>query len=152
MKNKNAYFIGKGFIILLHVITMFLLYGYALIACSTRPDNILNAPYEPSGLQVLYYFLVLPVLFGISIIEHAIKRGATKERAMITFFPMIMALSFFLFLTFIETFIGLSKGKGLFYYGSLSLFFGFSVVSLWVLFSELKALVYSYLDLHARNE
>jgi len=39
----------------------FLIYGYAHIASSTMPNNFLKVAYEPSGLQMLYFVVVLPV-------------------------------------------------------------------------------------------
>lgn len=67
---KNGY---VGLIYL--VITMWvfvMIFGHLYISCSTVENNICNIPYEPSGMQMFYFFMALPIWFLTSAAKYII--------------------------------------------------------------------------------
>ena len=57
--NMNKIF-GLCSLTVINCSVLYLIYLYLSIVCSTKVDNILHIPYEPSGMQLFYYFISFP--------------------------------------------------------------------------------------------
>jgi len=142
MKSRRAVFYkGKFVLIFLNLFSLFLIYGYANIASSTMPNNLLGVNYEPSGMQMLYYAFVAPVFMAISLVVFVIKKYITKEPKLVAIIPFTTTFCFFIFLYFIDSYVHFPRGNDLFYEGSLILALIFSLVTVWCLFEEVKGII-----------
>lgn len=137
-EQKLGFYVGKICLIVLNIWSLFLIYGYAFIACSGMPDNLLGVNYEPSGIQMLYYVFVVPVFMTLSLTVYLIKKYITRESKLVAVLPFFTAACFYMFLEVIDWFIHFPAGNELFYQGSLILALIFSMVTFWVLLREVK--------------
>ena len=97
-KAKNTIFYkGKLILILMNMFSLYLIYGYANIASSTMPNNILGVNYEPSGIQMLYYVFVAPIFATLSLVVFLIKKYITKEHKLVALIPLVTAFCFYIF-------------------------------------------------------
>ncbi len=141
-KAKNTVFYkGKLILILMNMFSLYLIYGYANIASSTMPNNILGVNYESSGIQMLYYAFVAPIFATLSLVVFLIKKYITKEYKLVALIPLVTAFCFYIFLAYIDSYVHFPAGNDLFYQGSLVLALIFSLIALWCLFEEVKGLI-----------
>ncbi|HAU2079442.1 TPA: hypothetical protein JBK31_14120, partial [Legionella pneumophila] len=56
-------------LILINGSSFYLIYVYVLVACSTKMNNLLQVAYEPSGMQMFFYFISLPFFIILAILS-----------------------------------------------------------------------------------
>lgn len=94
------------------------LIGYVDIACSTKSDNLFHVPYEPSGIQMLYYYFTLPVFIVITAINYFLNIWL-KIKKVYAIHSLIIWLMFYIFIEYINDVVHFPSGNELFYQGSL---------------------------------
>lgn len=103
---------------LIYAMLVFLVVGYVYIACSTKSDNLFSVPYEPSGIQMLYYYFTLP-LFAILMGFNYFLNIWLKINKAYAINPLIIWLMFCIFVEYIDKVVSFPSGNELFYLGSL---------------------------------
>ncbi|HAT9877584.1 MULTISPECIES: hypothetical protein [Legionella] len=127
-------------LILINGSSSYLIYVYVLIACSTKMNNLLQVAYEPSGMQMFFYFISLPFFIVLAILSRIhcfyfdVKRG-------LSLWLFLIWILYFLFIEFIDQIVHFPNGNDLFYYGSLAISLGaFTLIGLTTHF-QLKQLM-----------
>ncbi len=59
--------LGLSFLTIINCSALYLTYWYIYIVCSTRTNNVFHIPYEPSGIQLYYYFLSFPLFLFLAL-------------------------------------------------------------------------------------
>lgn len=98
---------------------LYLIYWYIYIACSIKVDNILNIPYEPSGMQLFFYILSFPfvIFLGFLSLLHSYYFNLRKSLCSGLF---IIWLSYFVLIQYVDLVLHFSiKGNNILYYGTL---------------------------------
>jgi hypothetical protein len=114
----NKHTIGKTLLIALHFFVLLLVGLYVVVASSILPDNLFHVPYEPSGMQMIYYMYSFP-LFLIARLIHWITSVKLNIRKIYALnFMLIWSLFFCLFI-YVDQVIHISNGLNLLYRGSL---------------------------------
>ncbi len=131
----NKKIIGVILTIIIHSVLAFFIYTYARIACSTMEDNLLHVNFEPSGIQMLYYDFVAPIFLLLSIVMYCFKR-ILMIGVGIRFFPLIIWIVFFCFITYVDRVIHFPYGNIIFYQGSLSIAFVFFMINLIITYRQ----------------
>lgn len=131
MNNVAKKRIGIISIILIHVFLFILLIGYVDIACSTKSDNLFGVPYEPSGIQMLYYYFTLPIFIVLAAINYFLNSWL-KIKKWYAINSLIIWLLFCGFIEYVDDVVHFPAGNELFYQGSLII----SIVSLALLISS----------------
>lgn len=127
-------------LILINGSSFYLIYVYVLVACSTKMNNLLQVAYEPSGMQMFFYFISLPFFIILAILSrihcfyYDVKNG-------LVYWLFLIWLLYFLFIEYIDQIVHFHKGNELFYYGSLAISLGaFTLIGLTTYF-QLKQLM-----------
>lgn len=141
MKTETKKTVGRLLLIVIFAIMIFLIFGYADIACSIVPDNILHTNYEPSGLQMLYFVFVIPVFVILSLLIWLIKKYMVLESPKTALLPISICLFFYILLEFIDSVITFPAGNNLFYLGSLTLAFLFFLANIGLATLQVRSLV-----------
>ena len=110
--------VGNISLVLIHVFLLFLIIGYAYIACSIKRDNIFHVPYEPSGSQMLYYYLNMPIFIALTAINYFLNIWL-KIKKVYAINPLIIWFLFFIFIEYLDNFVHFPSGNELLYQGSL---------------------------------
>lgn len=119
MINKKR--LGLIFLTIINCSALCLIYWYTLIACSTKVDNILHASYEPSGMQLVVYFISFPLFLMLALLSFlhsyyfCLKKSLGMRLSIIWFSYFFLALCVDL--------MHLPSGNNLFYYGGLVISF-----------------------------
>lgn len=115
--------LGLGGLIIINSLILYLIYWYIYVVCSTKVKNILHIPYEPSGMQLYYYFLSLPLFLFLAFLStlHSscfyLKKSLSLDIIIIWFCYLVLILYVDLIAHYSEV------GSNLLYYGSLSISF-----------------------------
>ena len=118
MKVEAKKKIGITLLILIHAFLLLLIVGYVDIACSTKSDNLFHIPYEPSGIQMLYYYFTLPIFMVLTTLNYFLNKWLRIKKAyVITLF--IIWLMFWMLIEFIDDVVHFPSGNELLYQGSL---------------------------------
>lgn len=110
--------VGIITLLLVYVLLLFLVVGYVYIACSTKSDNLFSVPYEPSGIQMLYYYFTLPLFAVLMSINYCLNIWLKINKAY-AIIPLITWLIFYIFIEYIDKAMSFPSGNELFYQGSL---------------------------------
>ena len=96
---------------------LYLIYWYVYVVCSTKVNN-LHIAYEPSGMQLIYYFISLPLFMLLATLSllHSYYFALRKSLASGI---VIIWFSYFILIMYVDWIIHFSKGNDLLYYGSL---------------------------------
>ncbi len=97
---------------------LYLIYWYVYVVCSTKVNNLLHISYEPSGMQLIYYFISLPLFMLLATLSllHSYYFALRKSLASGI---VIIWFSYFILIMYVDWIIHFSKGNDLLYYGSL---------------------------------
>lgn len=130
-------------LLLINGTSVYLIYLYALIACSTKVNNLLQVAYEPSGMQMIFYFISFPIFMVLAISSRIhcyyfdVKNGLTLNLFLIW-------LVYFIFIIYIDRIVHFPKGNELFYYGSLAISLGaFTLIGLTTYFQMNQLMSYT---------
>jgi hypothetical protein len=117
---------GLGFVFLtiINCSVLYLIYWYVFIVCSTKVDNFLHIPYEPSGMQLYYYFLSLPLFLFLALLStlHSSYFNLKKSLSLGIIIIWFCYLALILYVDLVVHYS--TTGSNLLYYGSLSISFG----------------------------
>jgi len=110
------------FLAVINCSVLYLIYWYIYIVCSIKVDNILNIPYEPSGMQLFYYFLSFPLFLLLALLStlHSYYFNLKKS---LSIGIIIIWLCYFALVLYIDLVVHFSTGNTLLYYGSLFISF-----------------------------
>ncbi|WP_133137764.1 hypothetical protein [Legionella rowbothamii] len=108
---------GLCSLVIINCFTLYLLYKYIEVICSTRIDNFLHIPYEPSGFQMIYYFISLPFFLLLAILSQMHSYYFDLKKSL---FPGIFIIwTLYLALILYVDFIGrLSNNNSILYWGT----------------------------------
>ena len=110
------------FLFIINCSSLYLFYLYVYISCSIKDNNIFHIPYEPSGMQLLYYFISLPFFVILSFLSQMHSYYFNLRKSL---YPSIIIIWFcyFVLIIYVDMVIHFSKGNDLLYYGSLTISF-----------------------------
>ncbi|MFO2981873.1 hypothetical protein SCO50_15270 [Legionella pneumophila serogroup 1] len=130
-------------LLLINGSSVYLIYLYVSIACSTKVNNLLQVAYEPSGMQMIFYFISFPIFMVLAILSRIhcyyfnVKNGLTLCLFLIWFL-------YFMFIIYIDRIVHFPKGNELFYYGSLAIsLVAFALIGLTTYFQMTQLMTYS---------
>ena len=97
---------------------LFLIYLYISIGSSIKVDNILHIPYEPSGMQLFYYFISFPFFMILACLSslHSYYFDLSKS---LSLGIVIIWFSYFILIIYVDLVLHFSTGNELLYYGTL---------------------------------
>jgi len=97
---------------------LYLIYLYITIVCTIKIDNIFHLPYEPSGMQLFYYFISFPFFMILACLSqlHAAYFELRKSLSLGIF---IIWLSYLILILCVDLILHFPTGNDLLYYGSL---------------------------------
>lgn len=110
--------VGIISLVLIHAFLVLLIIGYVNIACSTKSDNLFRVPYEPSGIQMLYYYFTFPIFIVITAINYFLNIWLNIKKVY-AINSLIIWLMFCIFIEYIDDVVHFPSGNELFYQGSL---------------------------------
>lgn len=122
---------GLLFLFLINSSVLYLIYSYIVVACSTMENNIFHCSYEPSGMQMFYYFISLPFFLVLAYLSRIHSYYYDLKTCLASGTTLIW-FAYFLLVLYVDQVTHFPKGKQLFYYGSLIISL---VAILYVLFS-----------------
>ncbi len=101
---------------------LYLIYWYIFIVCSTKVDNILHIPYEPSGMQFFFYFISFPFFIVLALLSllHSYYFNLKKS---LSLGIIIIWFSYFILIIYVDFVVHFSAGNNLLYYGSFIISF-----------------------------
>lgn len=97
---------------------LYLIYLYIVMVCSTKVDNFLHIPYEPSGMQLFYYFISFPFFMILALLSQ-LHSYYFNLRKSLSSGVVIIWFSYFILILYVDLVVTFSKGNDLLYYGSL---------------------------------
>ncbi|CAM4411106.1 MAG: hypothetical protein LEGION0403_FIIPPAGN_02684 [Legionella sp.] len=115
--------LGLLFLLLINGSALYLIYLYIIVACSTMKNNIFHIPYEPSGMQIFYYFISLPLFLVLAFLSR-IHSYYYDLKTCLAYGFFCIWLSYFLLILYVDQVIHFPSGKPPFYYGSLIISLG----------------------------
>lgn len=121
---------------------LYLIYLYVYIACSVKVDNFFHIPYEPSGTQLFFYILSLPIFLILGVLS--LLHSYYYETKSLCSGILIIWASYFILILFIDMIIHFSEGNNLLYYGTLS-------ISLIAIFYVICSTYYQFIQLIKSN-
>ncbi len=107
---------GLCSLIIINCLALYLIYKYMAVICSTRIDNFLHIPYEPSGFQMLYYFISLPFFLFLATLSQMHGYYYDLKKSLFPGIFIIWAL--YLALILYGNFIGGLSNNSLLYWGT----------------------------------
>ena len=97
---------------------LYFIYVYVAIICSTKADNILLFSYEPSGMQLSYYFISFPIFFILAFLSLLHSDYFDIEKSLFSFL-VITWFSYFILLLYVDLVLHFSSQINFLYSGSL---------------------------------
>lgn len=110
-------------LIVLNFSALYLIYCYINIACSIKVDNICHIPFEPSGMQLFFYLMSLPIFMILAYLSVLHSYYFDLQKTLCTGLFLIW-LSYFSLITYVNSVIHFSDtGNNVLYYASLLISF-----------------------------
>ena len=100
-------------------------------------NNLFHIPYEPSGMQMLFYILSLPLFILLTLLSR-IYCYYYDVNKLLSYGFIFVWLIYFLLLIFIDQMIHFPAGKELFYYGSLVISLGAVLYIICITYYQIK--------------
>lgn len=98
---------------------LYIIYKYVYIACSIVGDNILNIPYEPSGMQLFFYLISLPLFLTLAYLSVIHSYYFDLKKSLCSGI-LVIWLAYFILISFVDLVVHSSiLGNYLLYYGTL---------------------------------
>ena len=116
--------LGLSFLTIINGSMLYLIYWYMYIVCSTKVDNVFHIPYEPSGMQLYYYFLSFPLFVFLALLStlHSSYFNLKKSLSLGIIIIWFCYLALILYVDLVAHYS--TAGSNLLYYGSLFISFG----------------------------
>jgi hypothetical protein len=116
--------LGLSFLTIINGSLLYLIYWYMYIVCSTKIDNVFHIPYEPSGMQLYYYFLSFPLFVFLALLStlHSSYFNLKKSLSLGIIIIWFCYLALILYVDLVVHYS--TAGSNLLYFGSLSISFG----------------------------
>ena len=97
---------------------LYLIYQYIYVVCSTKVDNILNILYEPSGMQLFYYFLSFPLFLLLALLS-TLHSSYFNLKKSLSVGIIIIWFCYLALILYVDLVVHFPAGNNLLYYGSL---------------------------------
>ncbi|HAT7956471.1 TPA: hypothetical protein GJ770_04030 [Legionella pneumophila] len=127
-------------LVVINFSALYLIYWYILIIGSTKIDNIFHIPYEPSGMQLYFYFVSFPFFLVLSLLSmlHSYYFSLKRE---LSLGMVIIWTSYLALLLFVDIVLHHSSGKNFLYYGSLIISFGAIYFIIYTTYDQIRQLL-----------
>ncbi|MBA4697717.1 MAG: hypothetical protein H2069_10115 [Legionella sp.] len=125
---------GILFLWCINFLVLYLIYWYVSIVGSIIPDNFLHIPYEPSGMQLYFFILSLPLFLLVAALSLLHSYYFQIKKSLCTGTLMIW-LAYFFLIVFVDRWFHFSAGNHFLY--QVSLFIAFFSV-LYVVYSTYR--------------
>lgn len=132
--------LGLGFLAIINGSVYYLIYWYIYVVCSTKLENILNISYEPSGMQLYFYFLSLPLFLLLAALS-VLHRSYYNLKKSLSLGIFLIWFCYFILSLYVDLVVPFTKSN-LLYYGTLSI----SLVAIGYVSYITFCQVWSYLD------
>lgn len=109
-------------LVVINFSALYLIYWYILIIGSTKVDNVFYISYEPSGMQLYFYFVSFPFFLVLSLLS-ILHSYYFNLKNSLSLGMVIIWISYLALLLFMDMVLHHSSGKNLLYYGSLIISF-----------------------------
>lgn len=111
---------GLCSLVLINGSVLYLIYWYIYVVCSTKIENILHIPYEPSGMQLFYYFISFPLFLILGLLSQIHSYYFDLKKSL--FYAVgIIWFSYFILIIYVDRVVTLPGGNDLLYYISWSI-------------------------------
>ncbi len=115
--------LSLSFLAILNCSVLYLIYWYIYVVCSTRAYNVLHIPYEPSGMQLDYYFLSFPLFLFLALFS-TLHSSYFNLKNSLSLGIIIIWLCYLVLILYVDLIVHYStSGNNILYYGSLSISF-----------------------------
>ena len=110
--------LGLSSLAIINCSALYLIYMYVTVTCSTKTNNIFHVPYEPSGMQLSYYFISFPLFIIVAFLSqlHCIYFDLKKS---LSFSILIIWLSYLILILYVDLILHFPAGNDFLYHGSL---------------------------------
>lgn len=138
--------LGLGFLTIINCSVLYLIYWYIYIVCSTRANNVLHIPYEPSGMQLYYYFLSFPLFLFLALLStlHSYYFNLKKS---LSLGIIIIWFCYFVLILYVDFVVHYSTaGNNILYYGSLSISFAAICYVVYLTYCQIRQFTNSLKD------
>lgn len=116
--------VGLFFLTIINCSVLYLIYWYMYLACSTKVDNVLHVPYEPSGMQLYFYFLSFPLFLLLALLS-ALHSAYFNLKKSLSLGIIVIWFCYLVLVLYVDLVVHYSTaGNNLLYYGSLTISFG----------------------------
>lgn len=116
--------LGLSFLTIINCSALYLIYWYMYIVCSTKVDNVFHVPYEPSGMQLYFYFLSFPLFLLLALLS-ALHSAYFNLKKSLSLGVIIIWFCYLALVLYVDLVVHYSTaGNNLLYYGSLTISFG----------------------------
>lgn len=110
--------LGLFSLVIINCSALYLIYSHLAIACSTKADNILHIPYEPSGMQLFYYFISFPLFIVVALLSQ-LHCSYFEIKKSLAFSVAIIWVSYLILVLYVDLILHFPKGNDFLYYASL---------------------------------
>lgn len=128
--------LGLCSLVTLNFSLLYLIYWYVYVAASIIPDNIFHIPYEPAGMQLLYYYISLP-FFIIYALVSQLYRYYFDLRKSLSIKAILIWCSYFILIFYVENVLTFPAGNVILYYGSLIISMFATIDIIYSIYSQL---------------
>lgn len=119
--------LGLSFLTIINCSVLYLIYWQLYIFCSTKVDNVFHVPYEPSGMQLYFSFLSLPLFLLLALLS-ALHSAYFNLKKSLSLGVMIIWFFYLALVLYVDLMVHYSTTENnLLYYGSLII--SFSAIS-----------------------
>ena len=132
--------LGLFSLIIINCSALYLIYSHLAIACSTKDGNIFHISYEPSGMQLFYYFISCP-LFIIVAFLNQLHCSYFEIKKSLAFGVTIIWLSYLILVFYVDLILHFPEGNDFLYYVSLIISILAAVYITYTTFSQLRQLM-----------
>lgn len=97
---------------------LYLIYSYVTVVCSTKANNIFHIPYEPSGMQLSYYFISFPLFIIVAFLSQ-LHCSYLELKKSLSFGIIIIWISYLILILYVDLILHFPTGNDFLYHGSL---------------------------------
>lgn len=132
--------LGLSSLIVINTLVLYLIYWYIGISASLKVDNFFHIPYEPSGMQLFFYIISLPLFLFLSALS-AIHSYYFELKKSLSLPILCIWLSYFILIEVIDWTIHFSAGNNILYIGTLIISFVAAVYIIWTTWNSSLSLI-----------
>lgn len=133
--------LGLGFLTIINCSILYLIYWYIYVVCSTKVDNFFHIPYEPSGMQLYYFFLSFPLFLLLALLS-TLHSSYFNIKKLLSLGIIIIWFCYLVLILYVDLIVHYSTvGSNLLYYGSLSISFAAICYIIYSTYYQIKQLI-----------